>query len=100
MGVHYYTRLPLAHVSPNSVVLVDLSMPILDGECPYPQFTMWTHQDHPLGIGATARMRDLESTRKLASDKDHATRTARILALTGMSSLEDKRKAFEAGVDG
>jgi hypothetical protein len=25
---------------------------------------------------------------------------ARILALTGMSSLEDKRRAFEAGVDG
>jgi len=24
----------------------------------------------------------------------------RILALTGMSSLEDKRRAFEAGVDG
>lgn len=25
---------------------------------------------------------------------------SRILALTGMSSLEDKRKAFDAGVDG
>jgi len=27
-------------------------------------------------------------------------RHARILALTGMSSLEDKRRAFSAGVDG
>ena len=27
-------------------------------------------------------------------------RSSVILALTGMSSLEDKRKAFEAGMDG
>lgn len=27
-------------------------------------------------------------------------RRTKILALTGMSSLEDKRKAFDAGVDG
>ena len=53
------------------------------------------------GIGATARMRDLELTRKLAADDHHTPmQPARILALTGMSSLEDKRRAFEAGVDG
>ena len=65
-----------------SVVLVDLSMPVLDG------------------IGATAQMRDLESARQEASDDGTVVHPARILALTGMSSLEDKRRAFEAGVDG
>ena len=46
------------------------------------------------GVGATVAIRGIEATR---SEKDHP---ARILALTGMSSLEDKRRAFEAGVDG
>ncbi|KAI0711960.1 hypothetical protein C8T65DRAFT_739414 [Cerioporus squamosus] len=63
------------------VVLVDLSMPILDG------------------VGATARMREIESKRK-NDPSDSTAHPARILALTGMSSLEDKRRAFEAGVDG
>ncbi|KAI0768141.1 hypothetical protein BD413DRAFT_567029 [Trametes elegans] len=63
------------------VVLLDLSMPILDG------------------VGATARMREIEARRQQdeSRPKEHP---ARILALTGMSSLEDKRRAFEAGVDG
>ncbi|EIN03716.1 hypothetical protein PUNSTDRAFT_93733 [Punctularia strigosozonata HHB-11173 SS5] len=60
---------------PFDVVLVDLSMPVLDG------------------IGATAAIRELER-------KNADRHAARILALTGMSSLEDKRRAFEAGVDG
>ncbi|THH20416.1 hypothetical protein EW146_g955 [Bondarzewia mesenterica] len=58
------------------IVLLDLSMPVLDG------------------VGATAEIRGIEAMR---SETDHP---ARILALTGMSSLEDKRRAFEAGVDG
>ncbi|KAL4252318.1 hypothetical protein ABKN59_002599 [Abortiporus biennis] len=62
---------------PFDVVLVDLSMPVLDG------------------VGATAQMRDLE-----ASHPEGTVKPARILALTGMSSLEDKRRAFQAGVDG
>jgi DNA-binding response OmpR family regulator len=37
-------------------------------------------------------MRKIEASR--SGQKSH------ILALTGMSSLEDKRRAFEAGVDG
>jgi signal transduction histidine kinase/CheY-like chemotaxis protein len=60
---------------PFDVVLLDLSMPVLDG------------------VGATLEIRRLES------DRQTLPRT-RILALTGMSSLEDKRRAFEAGVDG
>ncbi|OSD06395.1 hypothetical protein PYCCODRAFT_1360537 [Trametes coccinea BRFM310] len=65
------------------VVLLDLSMPVLDG------------------VGATTRMREIESKR-FHAQKDSSTKQhpARILALTGMSSLEDKRRAFEAGVDG
>ncbi|PFH53107.1 hypothetical protein AMATHDRAFT_55552 [Amanita thiersii Skay4041] len=65
---------------PFDVVLLDLSMPILDG------------------IAATAEIRELECKREQHSYfESHRTR---ILALTGMSSLEDKRRAFDAGVDG
>ncbi|KAI0649336.1 hypothetical protein C8Q79DRAFT_903287 [Trametes meyenii] len=63
------------------VVLLDLSMPVLDG------------------VGATSRMREIESRRSQAPEGEK-TQPSRILALTGMSSLEDKRRAFEAGVDG
>ncbi|KAG9315261.1 Fph type histidine kinase [Chiua virens] len=60
---------------PFDVVLLDLSMPILDG------------------VGATVQIRQIERTRS-------SRQSSVILALTGMSSLEDKRKAFEAGMDG
>ncbi|EED84276.1 hypothetical histidine kinase [Postia placenta Mad-698-R] len=68
------------------VVLVDLSMPVLDG------------------VGATTQMRSIELARSMngspSSSAESSAHAARILALTGMSSLEDKRRAFEAGVDG
>ncbi|PCH42325.1 histidine kinase, partial [Wolfiporia cocos MD-104 SS10] len=68
------------------VVLVDLSMPVLDG------------------VGATTQMRSIEMTRTqgagLSQSQSGKAHSASILALTGMSSLEDKRRAFEAGVDG
>ncbi|KAJ7739315.1 hypothetical protein B0H14DRAFT_2990917 [Mycena olivaceomarginata] len=64
---------------PFDVVLLDMSMPILDG------------------IGATTEIRQMEARRRVNDPDGEPTR---ILALTGMSSLEDKRKAFEAGVDG
>lgn len=60
---------------PFDVVLLDLSMPILDG------------------LGATVEIRQLEKARE-------SRQPSVILALTGMSSLEDKRKAFEAGMSG
>jgi len=62
-----------------SIVLLDLSMPVLDG------------------VGATIEIREIEERRRGGGPQ---TPVARILALTGMSSLEDKRRAFEAGVDG
>ena len=58
-----------------SIVLLDMSMPELDG------------------VGATKEIRRIESTKP-------NSKSARILALTGMSTIEDKRRAFEAGVDG
>ncbi|KAG7451064.1 uncharacterized protein BT62DRAFT_960666 [Guyanagaster necrorhizus] len=64
---------------PFDVVLLDLSMPVLDG------------------VGATAEIRQFESRETDSNRRRHPTK---ILALTGMSSLEDKRRAFEAGVDG
>ncbi|KAJ8457593.1 hypothetical protein ONZ45_g18251 [Pleurotus djamor] len=64
---------------PFDVVLLDLSMPVLDG------------------FGATSEIRQIEAAR--TQDGDCVSPT-RILALTGMSSLEDKRRAFDAGVDG
>ncbi|KAH9940976.1 hypothetical protein B0H21DRAFT_753848 [Amylocystis lapponica] len=66
------------------IVLVDLSMPVLDG------------------IGATSQMRTIECARNQEEDAlaGKLNPAARILALTGMSSLDDKRRAFEAGVDG
>jgi CheY-like chemotaxis protein len=51
-----------------------------------------------LGVGATIEIRQIESSRaRMSSNSGKATK---ILALTGMSSLEDKQRAFEAGVDG
>ncbi|KAI6122178.1 histidine kinase [Pisolithus croceorrhizus] len=44
-------------------------------------------------VGATVEIRQIERSRT-------TQRPCAILALTGMSSLEDKRKAFEAGMDG
>ncbi|KAK0450084.1 hypothetical protein EV421DRAFT_1704638 [Armillaria borealis] len=64
---------------PFDVVLLDLSMPVLDG------------------VGATAEIRQYEASETNHNRHQHPTK---ILALTGMSSLEDKRRAFEAGVDG
>ncbi len=50
-----------------------------------------------LGFGATLEIRNIESRMKNESSE---IPRSRILALTGRSSIEDKRRAFEAGVDG
>ena len=68
------------------------------------------------GIGATMEIRRIEANRKAQAVPDKvsipsgesgsgtppadSTHTTRIVALTGMSSLDQKRKAFAAGVDG
>lgn len=79
--IRLYYALPDLISSFCSVVLLDLSMPVLDG------------------VGASAQMREIESKRRQDENAPRSQPTC-ILALTGMSSLEDKRRAFEAGVDG
>lgn len=61
--------------------------------------TIWS------GIEATVEIRQIEASRQVLYDQNPASLARRpdptkILALTGMSSLDDKRRAFEAGVDG
>ena len=73
-------------------------MPVLDGKHTSHRVTGVSNLS--VGVGATVKMRDVEATRKSQEHSDRRTQDTRILALTGMSSLEDKRRAFDAGVDG
>jgi len=69
------------------LVLLDMSMPVLDG----------------VGAATAIRRSEQEQRSSLAnsaSSTSQVPRTSRLIALTGMSSREDKRRAFEAGVDG
>lgn len=75
-----------------SIVLLDMSMPELDGKSPA-RIHFLADNICLSGVGATKEIRDIES-------RTPDTPGTRILALTGMSTLEDKRRAFEAGVDG
>ena len=57
------------------------------------------------GAAATIEIRTIEAQRLQEHDQSNgavsdAPRSAKILALTGMSSLEDKRRVFEGGMDG
>jgi CheY-like chemotaxis protein len=79
-------------------VLVDLSMPVLDGT--FMVVFRMLGLTVPVGVGATVQIRDIEALRKKDNQSTVPLQDTRILALTGMSSLEDKRRAFEAGVDG
>lgn len=51
------------------------------------------------GVGATVEIRQIENTR-LGENTQPDQHQTKILAMTGMSSMEDKQRAFEAGVDG
>jgi len=75
-----------------SVVLLDMSMPVLDGKCITTDRRNVNTHECAIGVGATKEIRQMELS--------GSQKAARILALTGMSSLEDKQRAFEAGVDG
>lgn len=69
-------------------------MPELDGDWLFCFTEKKCCSDLPFqGVGATKEIRDIEA-------RTPDTPGTTILALTGMSTLEDKRRAFEAGVDG
>jgi CheY-like chemotaxis protein len=84
---------------PTSVVLLDLSMPLLDGMLHYSRWKVNCANVSFAGIGATTEIRAIENSRRAAATGTPVP-PARILALTGMSSLDHKKRAFEAGVDG
>ena len=66
-----------------SVILCDLSMPVLDG------------------FGATQKIREIEKARRTSSSSPTLPPSrVTILALTGLATPEDKRRAFGSGVDG
>jgi CheY-like chemotaxis protein len=83
-----------------SIVLLDMSMPVLDGKSS--RMFCRERQIIPLlirkGVGASQEIRKIESSAR--SKSSTANRPTRIIALTGMSSVEDKQRAFNAGVDG
>lgn len=72
-------------------------MPVLDGTHIYSPRLNSVLTTIIKGIAATAEIREIEAARRNSSP---GWDRARILALTGMSSVEDKRRAFDAGVDG
>jgi len=73
-------------------------MPVLDGSYEITTFFIYfCVLIFRTGVGATQEIRRIEADMAKASGD---LQRVRILALTGMSSLEDKRRAFEAGVDG
>ncbi|KZO91573.1 hypothetical protein CALVIDRAFT_521478 [Calocera viscosa TUFC12733] len=63
------------------VILVDMSMPRLDG------------------VETTTEIRHIETERRRSSSEG-AGKASTIFALTGLATAEDKRRAFNAGVDG
>jgi CheY-like chemotaxis protein len=50
------------------------------------------------GISATRRIREIEANRASGSEGT-SSKHATIVALTGMSSVEDRSRAFDAGVN-
>uniref|UniRef100_V5EDV2 histidine kinase n=1 Tax=Kalmanozyma brasiliensis (strain GHG001) TaxID=1365824 RepID=V5EDV2_KALBG len=93
-GIEQFSRYPANHFD---VILMDLSMPVLDG------------------ISAIAAIRKIEMERyqntssgsshrsssgNAAPNKPPSRYRAKIFALTGRSTDEDKRQAFQTGADG
>lgn len=94
------------------MLLLDLSMPKKNGmvsECPlYEGTTCLTNL--ALGFEAAREIRSIEQERinslanftsgALSPSAASVPRRSKIFALTGLASMEDKRKAFDVGVDG
>ena len=86
-------------------------MPVLDGRCTPRKFSI-LHLKSIAGVGAIQMIRNVENQRygedNTALKEDDFDRSpplstprrAKILALSGLASKEDKLRAFSAGVDG
>lgn len=86
-------------------------MPVLDGWCKHRKSSI-LHLKSIAGVGAIQMIRNVENQRygedntALKEDGfDHSRqlstpKRAKILALSGLASKEDKLRAFSAGVDG
>ncbi|KAH6622176.1 CheY-like superfamily, partial [Boeremia exigua] len=77
----YRTLLESSPPAPPDIILMDLSMPVMNG------------------FEATRRIRDIEaehnSTLPLSGSPHHSL----IIALTGLASVRDQKEAYTAGVD-
>jgi CheY-like chemotaxis protein len=88
----YQTIPPLTIV--DSILLMDISMPRLDGMFLQPITGIYTDPDRRWSHKTDTRHRG----KRNAANPDRPSRV-KIVALTGMSTVDDKKRAFEAGVD-
>ena len=102
-GIAQFERYPPNHFD---VVLMDLSMPVLDGisaiaairKIELERYRAHGSGSHEGGVGA--RPGRGGSTGSGGGAKPPARYRSKIFALTGRSTDEDKRQAFQTGADG
>lgn len=75
---------------------MDISMPIMDGGLLEVSTYYWRTKLSS-GIEATTMIRSMESNERISSGSPH--RRAMIVAVSGLTSKQDKLRAFEAGID-
>lgn len=81
---------------------MDLTMPRMDGERPTDQLGEERRLTVcELGYEAAQEIRKIEASRNQAEGPSKGlNQRARIFAVTGLASPDDKRKAFACGMDG